>query len=163
MSRPNYSFFVLRRRRSSSCVSGGSETRWNGFLDLGALSYAFDFEWSNKNLFYGQYKRTNSYFENSELASKGLPSQEELDILEPLRKDLPKEVFTKSFRAPITDGSGNIRNQLRAASKLLKDAGWEIKNGKKKWKVQLVREFIHVCETKICLDSLKFESQHARK
>ena len=96
-----------------------------------AIGYAFDFEWSNKNLFYGQYKRTNSYFENSELASKGLPSQEELEILEPVRKDLPKEVFTKSFSAPITDGSGNIRNQLRAASKLLKDAGWEIKDGKR--------------------------------
>ena len=58
-----------------------------------AIGYAFDFEWSNKNLFYGQYRRTNSFFENSELASSGLPSKEELAILEPLRKDLPKEVL----------------------------------------------------------------------
>ena len=96
-----------------------------------AIGYAFDFEWSNKNLFYGQYKRTDSYFENSELASSGLPSPEELAILEPFRKDLPEEVFSKEFHPPVTDGSGNIRNQLRAASKLLTSAGWEIKDGKR--------------------------------
>ena len=96
-----------------------------------AIGYAFDFEWSNKNLFYGQYKRTDSFFENSELASSGLPSQEELEILEPFRKDLPDEVFTKEFKPPVTDGSGNIRKQLLAASKLLKAAGWEIKDGKR--------------------------------
>ena len=96
-----------------------------------AIGYAFDFEWSNKNLFYGQYRRTDSYFENSELASSGLPSPEELAILEPFRKDLPEEVFTKRFRPSLTDGSGNIRSQLRAASKLLKEAGWEIKDGKR--------------------------------
>ena len=96
-----------------------------------AIGYAFDFEWSNKNLFYGQYKRTDSFFENSELASSGLPSQEELAILEPFRKDLPDEVFTKEFKPPVTDGSGNIRKQLLAASKLLKAAGWEIKDGKR--------------------------------
>ena len=96
-----------------------------------AIGYAFDFEWSNKNLFYGQYKRTDSYFENSELASSGLPSPEELAILEPFRKDLPDEVFTKEFKPPVTDGSGNIRKQLLTASKLLKSAGWEIKDGKR--------------------------------
>ena len=96
-----------------------------------AIGYAFDFEWSNKNLFYGQYKRTDSFFENSELASNGLPSQEELAILEPFRKELPDEVFTKEFKPPVTDGSGNIRKQLRAASKLLKSAGWEVKDGKR--------------------------------
>ena len=96
-----------------------------------AIGYAFDFEWSNKNLFYGQYKRTDSFFENSELASSGLPSQEELEILEPFRKDLPDEVFTKEFKLPVTDGSGNIRKQLLTASKLLKAAGWEIKDGKR--------------------------------
>ena len=96
-----------------------------------AIGYAFDFEWSNKNLFYGQYKRTDSFFENSELASSGLPSPEELAILKPFRKDLPDEVFTKEFKPPVTDGSGNIRKQLLAASKLLKAAGWKIKDGKR--------------------------------
>ncbi len=96
-----------------------------------AISYAFDFEWSNKNLFYGQYRRTDSFFENSELASSGLPSPEELAILEPFRKDLPEEVFSKKFRPSLTDGTGNIRSQLRAASKLFKEAGWEIKEGKR--------------------------------
>lgn len=96
-----------------------------------AISYAFDFEWSNKNLFYGQYRRTDSFFENSELASSGFPSPEELAILEPFRKDLPEEVFSKKFRPSLTDGTGNIRSQLRAASKLFKEAGWEIKDGKR--------------------------------
>ncbi len=96
-----------------------------------AIGYAFDFEWSNKNLFYGQYRRTDSFYENSELASSGLPSPEELAILEPFRKDLPDEVFTKEYKPPVTDGSGNIRKQLLSASKLLTAAGWEIKEGKR--------------------------------
>jgi len=96
-----------------------------------AIGYAFDFEWSNKNLFYGQYKRTDSFFENSELSSNGLPSKEELIILEPYRNDLPKEVFSEIFTLPKTDGTGNIRDQLRAASKLLNEAGWKIKDGKR--------------------------------
>lgn len=95
-----------------------------------ALGYAFDFEWSNKNLFYGQYTRTNSYFSNSELASTGLPSAAELEYLEPFRDQVPKEVFTTEFKMPVTDGSGNIRRSLREAVRLLRDAGWVIKDGK---------------------------------
>jgi microcin C transport system substrate-binding protein len=95
-----------------------------------ALGYAFDFEWSNKTLFYGQYIRTESYFANSELAAKGLPSPAELKYLEPLRGKIPDEVFTKEWQAPKTDGSGNIRPQLREAQKLLKAAGWDVKNGR---------------------------------
>jgi microcin C transport system substrate-binding protein len=95
-----------------------------------ALGYAFDFEWSNKTLFYGQYIRTESYFANSELAASGLPSPAELKYLEPLRGKIPEEVFTKEWRAPKTDGSGNIRTQLREALTLLKEAGWEIRNGR---------------------------------
>jgi len=95
-----------------------------------ALGYAFDFEWSNKTLFYGQYIRTESYFANSELAAKGLPSPEELKYLEPLRGKIPEEVFSKEWHAPRTDGSGNLRPQLREALKLLKDAGWEVRDGK---------------------------------
>jgi microcin C transport system substrate-binding protein len=94
-----------------------------------ALNYAFDFEWADKNLFFGQYKRTKSFFENSELASSGLPSPEELKILEPLRGKIPDEVFTKPFTLPTTDGSGNNRANLRVANQLLEQAGWTVKNG----------------------------------
>jgi microcin C transport system substrate-binding protein len=93
-----------------------------------ALAYAFDFEWANKNLFNGAYKRTTSYFANSELASSGLPSPEELNILEPFRGQVPEEVFTPEYRPPVTDGSGNIRENLRKALALLKEAGWVIKD-----------------------------------
>ena len=94
-----------------------------------ALAYAFDFNWSNKNLFYGQYAHSRSYFDNSELAATGLPSDAELILLEPLRSSIPPEVFTKEYNPPETDGSGNIRGNLRTASKLLRDAGWAIKDG----------------------------------
>ncbi len=94
-----------------------------------ALSYAFDFEWTNKNLFYGAYKRTDSFFENSELASSGLPSQEELAYLNPYIDQLPKEIFNKEYKNPKTDGSGFIRSELQEATKLLKDAGWKLKDG----------------------------------
>ena len=96
-----------------------------------ALGYAFDFEWSNKTLFYGQYFRTKSYFDNSELAAKGLPSPEELTILEPLRGKIPDEIFTKEFTLPVTDGSGNNRANLRQADALLTAAGWIVKDGKR--------------------------------
>jgi microcin C transport system substrate-binding protein len=95
-----------------------------------ALAYGFDFEWSNKNLFYDAYKRTRSYFDNSELAATGLPQGEELKILEPFRGKIPDEVFTKEYDPPHYDGSGNIRDGLREALKLLKEAGWSIKGGK---------------------------------
>jgi len=92
-----------------------------------ALGYAFDFEWSNKNLFYGQYTRTRSYFDNSELAATGLPSTDELKILEPYRGRIPDEVFTAEYNPPATKGDGRIRQNLKQADDLLKQAGWEIK------------------------------------
>ncbi len=95
-----------------------------------ALAYAFDFEWTNQNIFYGAYARTQSYFSNSELASSGLPSKEELKILEPYRAQIPAEVFTKIYQPPSTEGNGNIRANIRQALKLLKLAGWEIRNNK---------------------------------
>ena len=95
-----------------------------------ALGYVFDYEWTNKNLFYDSYKRTTSYFANSELASSGLPSEDELKILEKYRSRIPDEVFTGTFSPPKTDGSGNIRANLRTALKQLKEAGWEIRDGK---------------------------------
>ena len=95
-----------------------------------ALGYAFDFEWTNKTLFYGAYTRTKSYFSNSELASRGRPGPDELKVLEPFRGKVPAEVFTKAYEPPATDGSGNIRENLKAALDLLKDAGWVVKGQK---------------------------------
>jgi microcin C transport system substrate-binding protein len=95
-----------------------------------ALAYAFDFEWTNKNLFYGAYTRTKSYYSNSELAARGLPSPAELKILEPFRSQEPAEVFTKEYEPPQTDGSGDIRANLITALKLLREAGWSVKNEK---------------------------------
>jgi microcin C transport system substrate-binding protein len=95
-----------------------------------ALAYAFDFEWSNKNLFYGSYQRTRSYFDNSELAATGVPQGEELKILEKFRGRIPDAVFTAEYNPPKYDGSGNIRDGLRSALKLLKEAGWTFKGEK---------------------------------
>jgi len=94
-----------------------------------ALSYAFDFEWSNKTLMYDAYARTNSYFQNTGLEAKGLPTEAELELLEPLRDELPERVFTEVYEAPTTDGSGNIRRNLRAGLNLLRDAGWSLQDG----------------------------------
>jgi len=95
-----------------------------------ALGLAFDFEWMNKNLFYGAYERTHSYFQNSEFMAKGLPEGEELAILEKYRDQLPESVFNEEFKLPVNDGSGNLRMRYREAIKLFKEAGWEIKNQK---------------------------------
>jgi microcin C transport system substrate-binding protein len=95
-----------------------------------ALGYAFDFEWSNANLFFGQYTRTTSYFSNTELASSGLPEGKELEILEKYRGQIPDEVFTEEFNVPVTDGSGNLRENLATAQALLEEAGWTVQNGK---------------------------------
>ena len=95
-----------------------------------ALAYAFDFEWSDKELFYNAYTRTRSYFDNSELAATGVPQGEELKILEKFRGQIPDEVFTTEYDPPKYDGSGNIRDGLRAALKLLKEAGWTFKGEK---------------------------------
>ncbi len=95
-----------------------------------ALAYAFDFEWSNKNLFHGQYGRTKSFFSNSELAARTPPSKDELAILEPYRGKIPDEVFTAVYEPPKTDGSGKIRRNLRKATRILRKAGWRIKDGK---------------------------------
>jgi microcin C transport system substrate-binding protein len=92
-----------------------------------AMAETFDFEWANKNLFYGNYTRTQSYFSNSDLASSGIPQGDELKLLEPYRKELPPALFTEPFKLPVTDGSGNNREQLRHALDLLQKAGWSVK------------------------------------
>ncbi|TGO03669.1 hypothetical protein PN36_01980 [Candidatus Thiomargarita nelsonii] len=97
-----------------------------------ALSYAFDFEWINKNLFNGAYARTKSFFSNSELASSGrLPSPEEGAILEPFRGRIPDAVFNKVYQPPVTNGSGNNRRNLRQAFRLLARAGWKVNRSRK--------------------------------
>jgi microcin C transport system substrate-binding protein len=96
-----------------------------------ALSYAYDFEWANKHLFYNTYQRTKSFFSNSELASRGLPNEAELNLLGRYRGQIPEQVFAEPYRPPVTDGSGNIRPNLRKASRLLREAGWVIEGGQR--------------------------------
>ena len=98
-----------------------------------ALNLAFDFEWSNQNLFYGQYKRSRSYFNNSELEAKGLPGPDELALLEPLRDQVPPEVFTTEYVNPVNTTPQDRRKNLQAAQALFAEAGWkpEVENGKR--------------------------------
>lgn len=96
-----------------------------------ALIQAFDFEWTNKTIMYGAYKRTVSPFQNSGMVAEGPPSPEELKLLEPFRGKVPDEVFGQPFLPPVSDGSGQDRTLLRKASQLLQDAGCAIKDGKR--------------------------------
>ncbi|TMJ36170.1 MAG: ABC transporter substrate-binding protein, partial [Alphaproteobacteria bacterium] len=91
-----------------------------------ALNYAYDFEWANTNLFYGQYTRSKSYFNGSELAATGLPSPQELAVLNELRDSIPPEVFTTEYSNPVNQSTQDIRNNLRTAAKLFAEAGWKI-------------------------------------
>ncbi|WP_299809139.1 extracellular solute-binding protein [uncultured Roseibium sp.] len=123
---------VVRREFPDGRPSGAQgwyfNTRREKFRDprvRQALGYAFDFEWSNKNLFYGLYDRTVSYFENSDMKAEGLPSAEELALLEPFRDQLPEAVFGEAVVPPVSDGSGNDRSLLRRASDLLSEAGYQ--------------------------------------
>ena len=95
-----------------------------------AFNYAFDFEEMNKQLFYGQYKRINSYFEGTELACSGVPQGQELQILEKLRDKVPSEVFITAYINPVGGNPENVRNNLREAAKLLKQAGYEVRDQK---------------------------------
>ena len=95
-----------------------------------ALTYAFDFESMNRTLFYNSYTRTDSYFEGGDLASSGLPTGKELEILQPYKDKLPPEVFTKEFKLPVYDTPQATRENLRRAFDLLKAAGWVNKDGK---------------------------------
>jgi microcin C transport system substrate-binding protein len=92
-----------------------------------AISYAFDFEWSNEALFYNIYDRAYSFYSNSDLAATGLPSQYELNLLAPYKDQLPKAVFTEAYKLPKSDGSGHNRPNLRKAKAILDNAGYEVK------------------------------------
>lgn len=94
-----------------------------------ALAMAFDFEWANKALFYGEYSRCNSYFSNSDLAARGLPEGLELKLLTPYADQLPAEIFTTPPTPFTTNPPGSLRANLLAAKKILEQAGWKVKNG----------------------------------
>lgn len=91
-----------------------------------AIQLAFDFEWSNKQFAFGAYKRTDSYFENSELASSGIPTGRELEILNQFKDKLPSEIFNVPYTNAMTKGDGNNRTQLRMGMKILDDAGYKL-------------------------------------
>jgi len=95
-----------------------------------ALNLAFDFESLNRTIFFGQYKRIDSYFAGTELASSGLPQGRELEILETLRGEVPEEVFTTPYSNPVGGDTAAMRKNLRQAVELLNAAGWEFKNRK---------------------------------
>ena len=95
-----------------------------------ALSHAFDFEWTNRQHFHHLYKRTQSYFENSDMKATGLPSEAELALLEPLRDSLPEGVFSEAYEPPVSNGSGQDRRQLKVARDILAEAGWSVRDGK---------------------------------
>ena len=95
-----------------------------------ALSYAYDHEWINKALYNNAYTRTDSYFDNSPLASSGLPSKNELLLLNQWKEQLPAELFIKTYEPPVSDGSGTPRQNLRIAKQILEEEGWFIENGK---------------------------------
>jgi microcin C transport system substrate-binding protein len=96
-----------------------------------ALNNAFDFEWTNKTIMYGSYKRTVSVFQNSEMMASGPPAPDEAALLEPFRAQLPAEVFGEPYTPPVSDGSGEDRAMLRKAAQLLGEAGCPIQNGKR--------------------------------
>jgi len=96
-----------------------------------ALSYAFDFEWTNRNLFFSQYTRSQSYFSNSDLMAQGLPQGAELEVLDQFRDQLPARVFTTPYQVPVTNGSGWSRENLLKADRLLKQAGWVVRDMKR--------------------------------
>jgi microcin C transport system substrate-binding protein len=113
-----------------------------------AFNLAFNFEWMNQNLFYGQYSRVSSYFENTELAARGLPQGKELEILETVRDQVPPDVFTAEYKNPVNDATSIIdRRNWREATKLLNEAGWDVKNGalvNSKTGEQMTAEFLLV-------------------
>jgi len=129
---------VKRELVPDETPSGGQgwfiNTRRDKFKDARvreALTYAFDFEWTNKTVMYGAYARTISPFQNSDMVASGPPSPEELKLLEPFRGQVPDEVFKEPFVPPVSDGSGQDRALLRKAQQLLQEAGLPVKGGKR--------------------------------
>ncbi|MFP8778045.1 extracellular solute-binding protein [Hydrogenophaga sp. RWCD_12] len=94
-----------------------------------ALGLALDYEWMNRQMFYGGYQRVQGLFGNTDCAADGSPGPAELALLEPWRKQLPPAVFGPVYRAPRTDGSDSLRGNLRKAQALLREAGWTVRDG----------------------------------
>jgi microcin C transport system substrate-binding protein len=116
---PNAQSFILNLRREKFADRRVRQ----------ALGLAFNFEWLKTNIFYGEYERVRSYFHGSELAATGLPSQAELELLEPYRDQLPPELFTTEYAPPVSDGTETNRNNLFRALQLLQEAGWQLRDG----------------------------------
>ena len=94
-----------------------------------ALGLAFDYEWMNRQMFYNAYQRVHGLFGNTECSASGLPSAEELALMEPLRSQLPADVFGPAYMPPRTDGDNSLRQNLRRAQALLREAGWSVQDG----------------------------------
>ncbi len=106
-------------------------TRRDIFADIRvreAIGLMFDFEWLNRSIFFNAYTRNSSFFPNTELGAKGKPGAEELALLAPYKHQLPPALFSDAFKPPVTNGKGTLRKQQRKALKLLKAAGWQLKN-----------------------------------
>src|SRR5690606_38536718 len=116
-----------------------------------AIGLAFDFEWSNRNLFFDAYTRADSYFQKSDFAASGPPGLGELSLLEPFRNDLPAEVFAEAYVPPKSDGSGRDRTILKRAADLLAEAGW------KRVGTELVDEEGAPFEVEFLIDASVFE------
>jgi microcin C transport system substrate-binding protein len=96
-----------------------------------AIGYAFDFEWTNKNIMYGSFKRCHSVFQNTDMMATGLPSPQELKLLDPWHGRIPDLAFGEAVVPPVSDGSGQDRAMLRKATQILNEAGFVIKGGKR--------------------------------
>ncbi len=131
---PNYDSGKIKKENLPHSNNAGMQgfifnTRKDIFKDPAvryAITLAFDFEWSNKRLFYNQYVINDSYFSNSELKATGVPGDDELALLEPYRDQLPKEVFTREWKPVSTAAPGSLRENLRKARDILKQAGWRV-------------------------------------
>ena len=148
----------LPDQRPSGAQGWFFNTRRDKFKDRrlrDALNYAFDFEWVNKNLMYGSYKRTRSIFENSDMMAAGKPGPDELALLEPFRGRVPDEVFGDPFLPPASDGSGQDRALLRTATGILREAGFLVKDRK------LVDPRGELVTFEFLIDEPTFEPHHA--
>ena len=123
----------FKHRLPSGFQSYVLNTRRDKFKDVRvreALGLALDYEWMNRQMFYNSYQRVNGLFGNTDCEATGLPTPEELALLEPLRAAVPAAVFGPMTVPPRTDGTSSLRANLRRAQALFKEAGWEVRNGK---------------------------------
>jgi len=122
----------FKHRLPSGFQSYVINTRRDKFKDVRvrqALGLALDYEWMNRQMFYNAYQRVNGLFGNTDCQATGMPSQQELALMEPWRKDLPPAAFGPMAVPPRTDGDSSLRANLRQAQALLKSAGWQVRDG----------------------------------